>query len=109
VAALERMSGALAALSTALASGDVAAVLTAERPLADAVRQLPGRGVKLSPEERSSLRVLVDDAVRTLHRCERLGQAARGMAAAGLDAHHGYGRKGALVTTPPRTTVNSRS
>jgi len=103
------MRAALAALSTALASGDVVAVLTAERPLADAVRQLPGRGAPLTPEQRSRLRILVDDAVRTLHRCRQLGESAREMAAAGLAAHHGYGRHGALVAASPRTTINSRS
>jgi Spy/CpxP family protein refolding chaperone len=107
--ALERMGAALAALSTALASGDVAAVLTAERPLADAVRQLPGRGLTLTPEERSRLRDLIAGAARALHRCRQLGEAAREMAAAGIAAHHGYGRSGALVTTSPRTTVDSRS
>jgi hypothetical protein len=103
------MGAALAALSTALASGDVAAVLTAERPLADAVRQLAGRGLTLTSDERSRLRVLVDDAVRTLYRCQQLGQAARDLAAAGIAAHHGYGRRGALVAASLRTTIDSRS
>jgi hypothetical protein len=87
----------------------VAAVLAAERPLADAVRQLPGRGVTLTPDEQSRLRIFVDDAVRALYRCQKLGEAAREMAAAGLAAHHGYGRRGALVTASPRTTIDSRS
>jgi hypothetical protein len=103
------MGAALAALSTALASGDVAAVLAAERPLADAVRQLPGRGITLTPDQQSRLRIFVDDAVRALYRCQKLGEAAREMAAAGLAAHHGYGRRGALVTASLRTTIDSRS
>jgi hypothetical protein len=103
------MGAALAALSTALASGDVAAVLAAERPLADAVRQLPGRGITLTPDQQSRLRIFVDDAVRALYRCQKLGEAAREMAAAGLAAHQGYGRRGALVTASPRTTIDSRS
>jgi hypothetical protein len=103
------MDAALGALSTALASGDVAAVLAAERPLADAVRQLPGRGFTLTPEQQSRLRVLVDDTVRALQRCRQLGETARDMAAAGLAAHHGYGRRGALVAASPRTTIDSRS
>jgi hypothetical protein len=55
------------------------------------------------------LRIFVDDAVRALYRCQKLGEAAREMAAAGLAAHHGYGRRGALVTASPRTTFDSRS
>jgi hypothetical protein len=87
----------------------VTAVLAAERPLADAVRQLPRRGVTLDPGQQRQLRALVGDAIRTLYRCQQLGQAARDMAAAGLAAHHGYGRRGALVAASPRATIDSRS
>jgi hypothetical protein len=103
------MGEALSALSAALASGNPGAVLAAERPLAEAVRQLPGRGVVLSSRERFRLRALVADAGRALHRCRQLGEAARDLAAAGVIAHHGYGRSGSLVAASPRTTINSRS
>jgi hypothetical protein len=103
------MSGALTALSTALAAGEVTAVLAAERPLADAVRHLPSRRAILPPEDRARLRSLLGEALRALQRCRQLGETAREVAAAGLIAHHGYGRSGALVSAPTRTTIDSRS
>jgi len=87
----------------------VTAVLTAERPLADAVRQLPGPGVTLARQDTLQLRGLMDDAIRALHRCRLLGESARELAAAGLASHQGYGRRGALVALSPRATIDSRS
>jgi hypothetical protein len=106
---VERLRLALDQLASALASGDPAAVLACELPMADALRATRSAMRRLTPTEAGDIRRLIAEAREALDRCRRLGETIVVLATATANAPHGYGRRGVPLDVTARATVSSRT
>ncbi len=106
---VERLRLALDQLATALASGDPAAVLACELPLADALRATRGAIRHVTKTEAADVRRLLTEARAAVERCRRLGETVVVLATATANAPNGYGRRGVPLGVNPRATLSSRT
>ncbi len=106
---VERLRLALDELATALASGDPAAVLACELPLADALRATRSAMRHVAETDAGDVRRLVAEARASIDRCRLLGDTIVVLATATANAPNGYGRSGVPIGVTTRATVSSRT